>query len=125
LFSFTINVGNLIEMQLFPGGFLQYLMLPTVVITVIYTFLLGNSLALRPSKSHLVERPLQNLHEAVGISMVMDPRTMALTPAHDQQVKLTIPFINQISGVSDKRKYLLRKLNFCVCNDQRLCLTYT
>jgi hypothetical protein len=112
-------------MQLFPGGFLQYLMVPTVVITFIYTFLLGNSLALRPSKLHLVEGPLQNLHEAVGISMVMDPRTMALTPAQDQQVKLTIPFINQISGVSGKRKYLMRKLNCCVYNDQLLCLTYT
>jgi hypothetical protein len=47
--------------------------------------------------------------------MVMDRRTMALAPAQDQQVKLAIPLIDQISGVSGKRERLIRKLNFCVC----------
>lgn len=98
-------------------------MVSAVVVTVVYTFLTGNSVSLRPSKSHLIERPLQNLHEAMGISMVMDCRTMALTPAQNQQVKLTISLINQISGVPGKRKRLMIKLiSFCI--DQNLCLTY-
>jgi hypothetical protein len=99
-------------------------MVSAVVITVIYTFLVGNSVSLRPSKSHLIERPLQNLHEAMGISMVMDCRTMALAPTQDHQVKFTISLINEISGVPGKIKCLMRKL-ILFCIDQKLLLTYS
>lgn len=81
----VIDVGNLVVFK-DPLGFLHHVSL---------------SLPLWPLKQCFLQLPLQHLHEAVGIGVVVDTTAVALSPTQDHEVELPIALIYQISGVPE------------------------
>ena len=66
----------------------------------------------RPIKELLPGLTVQDLHEAVGVVVVVDGRPLGGVPTQDHQVEFTISRIDQVPGISKNKKI---STSSCTC----------
>ncbi len=57
-------------------------------------------LRLRPVVAHLPEAAVKDLHEAVRVRVVVDRRLVALRPAEQHQVELSVALVDQVARIA-------------------------
>lgn len=58
-----------------------------------------------PVVESLAESSLENLHDAVSVSMVVNTRSLARVPHQKQKVGLVVDVVNAVSGVTSRRLF--------------------
>ena len=104
--SRTVDVANAVQFQTAGPDNLQLLGFDLCCCWVAAT---------GPSKPDLVEFPIQHFHEAMRIGVIVNGRAVALAPAEQHQVELSVTFVHQISRIPKHQMNVKFIANFMAC----------